>query len=542
MPSMILRNILASYTVLRLITRSWSARLFVFLVPWFLMTTSAYSEFSGLENIVDVAGANTFAVFAPGETDRVFLGTRDGVIRIVDVNNKTSLATPFLTIPNVDTEGEGALISLAFHPDYQSNGKFYVNFTQDNGGIPIEPVVEGVLSPFTSHVYEYTVSTDPNIANTTRSKVIEWVQPANIHNGGWMGFGPNDGNLYITVGDGGVSRDGGNGDPGATPIIGNAQDITDNLFGKVVRIDVNGTDAYPGDPDRNYAIPASNPFVGVLGDDEIWAYGLRNPFRASFDRATADFLIGDVGFATHEEINFQLASSPGGANYGWRYREGLEETPGPGGGPKPVGNVDPIYDYLHNGKGDGPEFEGNSVTGGYVYRGPDPDLQGKYIFADFISNQVWTFDPTDAFNTVENITDTLALPGGGLASRVTSFAEDAHGNLYVVTISGKLHRILTDSVTPGDFDSNAKVDGVDLGVWQTGFGTISEAENSSGDADEDGDVDGTDFLAFQRNFGYNSLNVGPGTSSLSVPEPTSCALAGACFIAFTVVSRHRRLF
>jgi hypothetical protein len=460
-----------------------------------------------------VTGTQTQIVFAPGETDRIFSVGRFGDVRIVDLTTNSELPTPFLWVPDVDTEGEGGVIALAFHPNYQNNGKFYLNVTLDNGDIPIE---EGVLSPFTSHLYEYTVSANPNIANPTPTKVMEWVQPESNHNSGWMGFGPNDGYLYITTGDGGTTLDSG---PGSTPDIGNAQDITDNLFGKIVRIDVDGPDAYPVDPNKNYAIPASNPFVGVEGDDEIWAYGLRNPFRASFDRATGDFYLGDVGENTREELDFLSADSTGGENFGWRLREGSEATNGVGG-PAPPGSTEPLYDYLHAGLGVDSDYEGNSVTAGYVYRGPDPEIQGEYLFADFVSEQFWTFDPANPYATVDNITDVLKVPGG----LQTSFAEDANGNLYVTNLLGQIYRILTDAVTPGDFDANAKVDIVDYASWSAGLGTISGALLADGDTDNDGDVDGADFLAFQRNFGYDALLVTSPAITAVVPDPAITAV------------------
>ena len=496
-----------------------------------MLSDIARADFSGVDLITDVTGLRTQIVFAPGETDRIFSVGRSGDIRIVDLTTNTELSTPFLSVPNVDIEGEGGAIALAFHPDYQNNGKFYLNVTLDNGGIPIEPIEEGVISPFTSHLFEYTVSNDPSIANPTPTKIIEWVQPKFNHNSGWMGFGPNDGYLYVTTGDGGTVLDSG---PGHTPDIGNAQDITDNLFGKIIRIDVDGPDAYPADPDKNYAIPSSNPFVGVVGDDEIWAYGLRNPFRASFDRATGDLYLGDVGENTREEIDVLYSDSSGGENYGWRLREGTAPTNNVGG-PPPPGNVEPLYDYLHAGLGSDPDYEGNSVTAGYVYRGPDPEIQGIYIFADFVSGNIWTFDPDDPYATVENITDTLPVTGG----LISSFAEDAHGNLFVTDYLGKIYRILTDSVVPGDFDENARVDDVDQDTWQANFGVLVDAVHADGDTDNDGDVDGVDFLEHQRSFGYDVLNVSPPAPAISAPEPSTFSIAAIGLLAFGLVRRLR---
>src|SRR5690606_38231904 len=171
-------------------------------------------------------------------------------------------------------------------------------------------------------------------------EILSFNQPQPNHNGGWIDFGPNDGYLYIATGDGGGGNDNGTGHTAGT---GNAQDTTDNLLGKMLRIDGHGDD-FPPDNPRNYAIPEDNPFVGVNGDDEIWSYGLRNPFRSSFDRANGDLWIGDVGQTRREEINYQPADSSGGENYGWRLREGIIPTPGGVGGSRPEGNVEPIYD------------------------------------------------------------------------------------------------------------------------------------------------------------------------------------------------------
>jgi hypothetical protein len=313
----------------------------------------------------------------------------------------------------------------------------------------------------------------------------------------------------------------------------------------LLRIDVDG-DQF-ADANRNYRIPGfqtatTNPFapkpdpdnpgqfIDSPGDDEIWAYGLRNPFRDSFDRATGDLWIGDVGQGQREEIDFQLAASDGGENYGWRLREGLIQTPSVGGA-KPPGNVDPVYDYDRNND----PFGGSVVTGGYVYRGPDPTLQGKYFFLDSrnspstTDDNYWTFDPANPFGTVANI-DSLLTPNTGLAQFPVSFGEDAAGNLYITyLVSGEVYRINTDAFTPGDFNGDASVDELDLAVWEAGFG-MTGVTRTSGDADADGDVDGADFLVWQQNLGWSPLNAATPNSS-NVPEPASAALLAACVFA-----------
>jgi glucose/arabinose dehydrogenase len=484
----------------------------------------------GLERVASGLLNPIFITHPPGDASRLFIVQRAGAVRILDLNSSTLLPTPFVTIPEVERPGEGGFLGMAFDPNYAENGHFYTYSTHENGGMD----VGGATSPFSTHVRRWTVSTDPNVANETFETVLSFPRPANNHVGGWIGFSPNDGYLYIASGDGGGSDD---NDAGHTPGVGNAQDITDNWFGKMLRINVDGDD-FPSDPDRNYAIPATNPFVNAEGDDEIWAYGLRNPFRASFDRLTGDLWIGDVGQSTREEINFQPGASSGGENYGWRLREGTIATPtGNVGGPAPPGAVDPVYDYDR----DNDPYGGSVVTGGYVYRGSDVDLQGKYFFLDsrnspsVSDDNYWMFDPSDPDATVMNI-DSLVAPDEGTAQFPVSFGEDAQGNLYIAyIISGEVFRLVTDPAPSGDFDGDGDVDGDDLASWEGGFGTQSGANLSQGDADGDGDVDGTDLMQWQR-------TVTPAPASRPVPEPASPAslLAVACALAIGARRRSPR--
>ncbi len=364
-----------------------------------------------------------FVTSPPGDFDRLFIVEKTGQIRILDLTTGQVRPTPFLDLPdsNLTTDGERGLLGLAFHPNYATNGLFYVNFTDINGNTVIA---------------RYQVSAgDPNLANPASALTIfTLAQPFSNHNGGWMDFGP-DGFLYIASGDGGSANDPGN----------RAQD-TGELLGKILRIDVNG-DAFPSDPIRNYAIPPTNPFVGTGEAEEIWAYGLRNPWRPSFDALTGDFYIADVGQNAREEVNFQRANSTGGENYGWRLREGTIATPGVGG-PLPPGAIDPVYDYPH-GSG---QFQGESVTGGYVYRGPIESLQGRYIFGDFITNQIWSIlgDRNTGTMVPGSLTDlTQAFnPDQGSISLISSFGEDEAGNLYVIDLGGEIFQVvprLTDN-------------------------------------------------------------------------------------------------
>ena len=281
---------------------------------------------------------------------------------------------------------------------------------------------------------EYIANADLTGADPTPPRtILRIADPQDNHNGGWIDFGP-DGFLYVAIGDGGNANDDGSGHTEGT---GNAQDITDNLLGKILRINPDpAIDAFPADANKNYGIPADNPFVGETGDDEIWCFGLRNPWRCSFDRDTDDLWIGDVGQNRREEIDFLPAGNAGGQNFGWRLREGTIQTPTVGGAP-PAGNVEPVYDYAH-GAG---AFQGNSVTGGYVYRGPIAELQGKYFFADYVSRQIWSFERNGS--GITNLTDWTSRlrPRTGSIGGVSSFGEDAAGNLYIVDLDGEIYRI-----------------------------------------------------------------------------------------------------
>lgn len=381
-----------------------------------------------------------FVTAAPGDADRLFVLEKTGNIKILDRPTGNILTQPFLNIDVSPTNSERGLLGMAFHPDYNKSGsagegKFYVSYT--------DPA---------SRIVEYQVSAaNPNVADPTSARsLLSISQPSANHNGGWIGFNPkvnetDPQHLYIAIGDGGGGNDGGSGH---TSGIGNGQDITNNLLGKMLRIDVNGDD-FANDANRNYSIPADNPFVGKTGDDEIWAYGLRNPWRNSFDRETGDLYIGDVGQGAREEIDYQPASSPGGENYGWRLREGTIATPASGiGGAKPTGAIDPIYDYTR-GSGD---LQGTTVTGGYVYRGPIQELQGHYFFADFGNHRIWSLRPDDTdpinydgtnFVDFTDWTDTLD-PDVGTIAAISSFGEDALGNLYIVDFSGEIYMVIPE--------------------------------------------------------------------------------------------------
>jgi glucose/arabinose dehydrogenase len=402
------------------------------------LATAAPAQLLVVQRRVTGLDRPVFLTMPPGDMNRLFIVEQhNGDIRIFDRTNSTLLAAKFLNVPGIATGNEQGLLGLAFHPLYATNGFFYVAYT---------------ASDLSIHVDRYQVSADPNTAAAgTVTAVISFAHPQATHNAGWIAFGP-DGFLYIASGDGGGGNDSG---PGHTEPGGNAQDIDDNLLGKILRIDVDGDD-FPGDPSRNYAIPPTNPFVGGAGDDEIWAYGLRNPWRNSFDRLTGDLYIGDVGQNAREEIDVQPAASTGGENYGWRLREGTIANPNMLiGGPKPPGAIDPIYDYAH---GSGTN-EGFAVTGGYVYRGPILALQGRYFFGDYTS-RIWslvydgsapnTFDGTNYGDFVD-YTDTMIVDAGTI-DVISSFGEDPDGSLFILDLGGEVFEVTGTSPPLGNTD------------------------------------------------------------------------------------------
>ncbi|NOZ28376.1 MAG: glucose dehydrogenase [Chloroflexi bacterium] len=331
-----------------------------------------------------------------GDPARVYVVERAGRIRVVEGGEV--LPTPFLDITDRVGSGgaEQGLLSVAFPPDFATTGLFYVNYTDRRG----DTVIARYRAP----------NGDPRRADPASEQIILQIdQPARNHNGGQLQFGP-DGYLYIGTGDGGRG-----GDP-----WGNAQNLG-VLLGKMLRIDVAGVETY--------AIPADNPFVDRPGArPEIWALGLRNPWRFSFDRATGDLYIADVGQNRYEEVDVQPANSPGGENYGWDIMEGAHCFE-PETGCETEGLVLPVVEYDHT--------LGCSITGGYVYRGSRyPALVGVYLFGDFCTGRIWGLlqSPAGTWEMTE-------LLQSGL--QISTFGEDAEGELYVVHYGdGSIYRIV----------------------------------------------------------------------------------------------------
>ncbi|QYJ69189.1 PQQ-dependent sugar dehydrogenase [Flavobacterium litorale] len=357
-------------------------------------------------------------LFASGFTDpteivhagdeRLFVVEQGGLIKVLNSDGSVN-ATPYLNVSTILSEGgERGLLGLAFHPNYATNGYFYINYTNTSGDTVIA---------------RYEVSdADANIANPDSGTILLTIdQPYSNHNGGCIRFGP-DGYLYISMGDGGSG-----GDPD-----GNGQDIN-TLLGAMLRIDVDDDSTAP------YAIPANNPFVGTDGADEIWAYGLRNAWKFSFDKDNNDLWIADVGQNAIEEIN-KAEPTEAGINYGWRCYEGTAEYDTTGC-PEATDYRAPFAEYTHNATG------GCSVTGGYVYRGATyPGLQGLYLFADYCNNQI------GMVNSNAEITYTQPFNG----QFFTTFGEDVNGELYIAGgISGNLYKIVDTQLSSTTFNSNA---------------------------------------------------------------------------------------
>jgi len=336
--------------------------------------------------------SNPLHLTAPAGDSRLFVVEQAGRVRIVESGRL--LETPFLDITDrVGSGGERGLLSIAFHPDYASNGYFYASYTDDGGDTRIE---------------RYSVTGDPNVADPGSADSVLFVeQPFSNHNGGLIVFGP-DGRLYIGLGDGGSG-----GDP-----QGNGQNL-ETLLGALLRIDVDGADPF--------AVPADNPFVGDPdGRDEIWAYGLRNPWRFAFDREAGDLYIADVGQNRWEEVNVVPADS-GGANFGWNIMEGAHcyvSDPCDSSG-----LVLPAVEYGHG--------DGCSVTGGYVYRGSAiPEIRGHYFYSDLCSGFLRSFKFSDGAVS-ERREWNVGDPGS-----VLSFGEDPDGELYLLSANGTVYKLV----------------------------------------------------------------------------------------------------
>lgn len=350
-----------------------------------------------LEQVASGLDSPVLLTAPPGDA-RLFVLEQPGRIRIVDSGEL--LGVPFLDITDVvnDTPNEAGLLGLAFHPQWPATPLFYVNYTAGS--------LETVIA-------EYRVSADPDVADRdSERRLLTIDQPAGNHDGGMIAFGP-DGFLYIGMGDGGGSND----------TYGNGQNL-DTLLGAMLRIDVNGAP---------YGIPADNPYAAPGGErDEILHYGLRNPWRWSFDRATGDLYLADVGQGAWEEIDVVPAGATAPINFGWPIWEGAHCRAGGCGDMSPF--AFPAHEYAH-------ASSRCSVTGGFVYRGAClPDLAGTYFYGDYCTGEIFSF--VYAGGEATQHTDWTAQLNPGPRDRLTSFGQDGTGELYVLFRDGTVHRIV----------------------------------------------------------------------------------------------------
>ncbi len=370
-------------------------------------TLSLQSFATGFTSAVEIAH--------PANDSRLFVVQQGGLIRIVN-SNGTVNATPFLNLSTlISTGSERGLLGLAFHPNYATNGLFFVNYTNTSGNTVIA---------------RYSVSANPNIANTTGVILMTISQPYSNHNGGSIKFGP-DGYLYIGMGDGGSGGDpqgyAQNLDLTQTNVAANPSRI---YLGKMLRIDVDTVSGL-----LNYGIPPTNPYVGQAGKEEIWARGVRNPWKFSFNRLNGDLWIADVGQNEVEEINKIASPVPNlGMNFGWRCYEGNVAYSTSGCAAMSTMTM-PITQYTHSATG------GCSVTGGYVYTGSlYPNLQNKYVFADYCTGEIGIIGSTGTISWNFNFSGT-----------VPSFGEDKDGELYLSS-GTVIYKIVDTSLTISEFE------------------------------------------------------------------------------------------
>lgn len=438
---------------------------------------SAQLDLGNLQEIGSGWSSPIYADTPPGDNTRLFVVQQGGLIRLVV--NGTVQATNFLNVSSLLTPssgtvtnpvnasgstvngtftisrgGEQGLLGLAFAPDYQTSGVFYINYVAARNVWSVNTQSGTAIDLGRTVVARYTRSAaNPNVADPNGQIIFTADQPFTNHNGGCIHFDGN-GLLFIGMGDGGSAND-----PGNRALDPN------NIHGKLLRIDPSGDD-FPADPNRNYRIPPGNPYAAGGGAPEIWARGLRNPWRWSFDALTGDLWIADVGQDVQEEINFVPGNGGPARNYGWRIREGTRNT-GLSAGAFDVSNLTaPVYTYLH-GAG---ALEGFSVTGGYVYRGHAiPAWRGRYFFADYVNRNVWSarmvngvwtdfMHHTDQLNNL-GTTTTLRI------QNVSSFGEDNTGELYIVQHNGRIRKIVPDQVAcVADVDNGSGLGHPDGGV------------------------------------------------------------------------------
>ncbi len=415
-----------------------------------------------------------FAGSAPSDASGLYiLNKGEGTIARKDLS--TGIQSTFLDIPNAtfSSDGERGLLGLAFHPNYATNGRFFLFVTAPNGDLQVVEYHRSNANALEADAAPVrTIITIPHAENSN-------------HNGGSLAFGP-DGNLYISTGDGGGGNDPAN----------NAQNIN-SLLGKILRLNIDADD-FPVETGRNYAIPTDNVFAGVAGADEIFDYGLRNPWRVSFDKLTGDLWIGDVGQGAQEEIDVHRADVASGLNFGWRIREGT--LPNIGTGPGPF--EEPVQVLGRN--------EAQSVTGGYVYRGPTEALQGAYVFGDFMTNKIWALLRKPGGFELVDLTARINSVGITIAS-ISSFGQGSGGTLFVVTFAGGVFELKFNAASGDGSDTLGGGAGTD-----TIFGGAGNDQLSGGIGDD----------ALHGGIGNDRLNGGAGVDVLNGGDGLDTLIGG----------------
>ncbi len=409
----------------------------------------ADEESLGAETFIDLPSTITCIASAPDDDTRVFICERAGVVSILNAKTGVMNDEPYLDISDQITMalGEQGLCRLIFHPNYQENGRLFVYATYPEG----DAKGDAILMEFARD------GDDPDLTDPDGDRVMVIEQPTPYHQGGFMAFG-DDGYLYLATGDGGGGNGGGP----------RAQNITDGrLLGKILRIDLDADD-FPSDSDRDYSIPPDNPFVGIEGDDEIWAYGFRNPWSGSLDPVTGDIYIGDVGRVSWEELSVLVGGGLGGENYGWRCMEGSACT-----GFNVCTCNDPslelpIWEYFHD-----PDPVRCSIIGANVYRGcAMPFLDGHIMTSDMCSDEIWSLDWNPAEGLIDVRDRTAEISGSGaVISSPTAIGHDDRGEIWIGTYQGVVHKIVPQVpvIAESDFDCSGVVDVDDLlvvlGAW-----------------------------------------------------------------------------
>ncbi len=396
-------------------------KIILLIIPFIL-----FAEEKNLSSVLIADGYKkpVFITSYPNNAKVLYIVEQAGLIKIIKDGKK--LSRPFFDInkrvvnPNRPGDERG-LLGFAFHPNHTNNGKFYINYMDNDGNTIIS---------------EFSTNSELRANHKSERIILKLKQPYGNHNGGDIQFGP-DGYLYISIGDGGKA-----GDP-----LNAGQDLS-SLFGKIIRIDIE---------QKPYGIPKSNPFFGQKDKrEEIWAWGLRNVWRFSFDKQTGDKYLADVGQNKWEEVNFEPASSKGGLNYGWRIME-ANHCYDPKENCPTDGLIKPIIEYPNDANHPAFAFriieelsfsetdvEGCSVTGGYVYRGQKiKSMQGQYIFGDYCSGNIWTLKVVNgkALN-FKNRTEEINIGGGEFTTYISSFGQDSDGEIYIIDYNGGIYKLI----------------------------------------------------------------------------------------------------